>query len=327
MAAALLIGCAEGGPTSDEAPERVRREPTRAIGVRAARLLPVERGRATWYRAHRYFPDAPKETWDVVFFPVPDPDAGLCLESIGLGGAVGDVLRLVAYDDRLWLVSTADGRAWEGHRLYDSRTGGGTPARIRLTTGREAEAVRFEQGLGGVTLRTWFVAGVGLERLELREGAARRFLLERRESVSLAKPAGGYARDTPQTFWRSFQAALRRLDADALQDLVGGELARRLTKPLPAPRPLTAAANAAMPGHDRDGAAVRIRAIVADFLAARVVAAGPWTVDAGVSPPVARCPAKVTARVDGVLRTTPATIVLEQRAAGWTWIELERPPS
>lgn len=360
-----LAGCAEtegtpaeGGDAGDhreaEAALAADDAARRAQDGRAvARLLPIDPAHVLWFRATTTAAVGSAWTRDVALFASTFATGEPTLESIGLGVAPWDGLRLARGARDAWVILPSTGAgyrawtpdaAWEDGRDAEEVVAMGAGYRACQGRGRRLgwedldapggthRALRTEHGpaagASGDVARHWFLPEVGLARLEVEVGGRRELLLELVEVGPRGAPRGGYDATSPAALWGSVQAALRRLDVDGVETLLAPALLRRgrrsgadQVRDLVAPGDLRRAPAQADARH----LAARVQAGLGDLLLLDARLRGAWRIE-GTE---ATAPATVTVLdAGGHPRPARAVVVLARRAVGaWVWEDLRLEPA
>lgn len=356
---ALLAGC--GGP--DERPDApvageepdASHEPAQEAGEaqakreaearEAAALLPLEAGRVLWYRATTTVstPQGPAPyAREVALFTTRGPSGEPVLELVGGLAAPWDELgfwrgprEVVALFETgagggsVFLKGrepTARGgaRLWTPDPTWDASRG----RRLGWEQVGEWRALRTEHGRASEQLlRTWLARDVGVVQLEVVEKEVRALLLELVERGPRGAPGGGYDASSPGALWKSVTVALRRLDVDAFDALLGPALRRRErragwdeVRDLVPPAELRRARADPEAARDRELAA-RICAEVGDLLSLDVKLRGAWQADPR-DPTLVTAPALVTQLEAGEPHLRRARVVLGRHGDTWSWDDL-----
>ncbi|RMG15292.1 MAG: hypothetical protein D6731_08635 [Planctomycetota bacterium] len=307
-----LAAC--GGPTPrlpGEEPElerRLARDPGELVGID---LLPLRPRRVFWYRAHWKPPAGDPVDREVALFTAPDREAGTYLESLGLPAR----LRFVVKRRRLYL--TAGDLDAAGYRvvLHGSRS----RLRERNTALGSLPCLLVELEEAGLRARHWFSPGVGLVAYELSLVGAKELALslELLEELPRGPPPTGYDCRSPETFWKSYQEAVRRLDVGGLERLLAPELLRKLPWPGD-PSLLDPELPRALREDDPDLLELaRVRAWMPDLLDVRLEPTGPWKVAERAGAQVATAPGRIAAWLEDGEHRGPATIELRWGDDGW----------
>ncbi len=361
---AALVGC--GGPDEQpdarggladpvrevpDASHEQAEDPAEVVAKReaeareAAALLPLEADRVLWYRATTTVstPQGPAPyAREVALFTTRGPSGETVLEVVGGLAAPWDelgfwrgprevvaLLEAGAGGGSVFLRGrepTARGgaRLWAPDPTWDSSRG----RRLGWEQVGEWRALRTEHGRASEQLlRTWLARDVGIVQLEVVIEDARALLLELVERGPRGAPGGGYDASSPRDLWKSVTLALRRLDVDAFDSLLGPALRRRErrtgwdeVRDLVPPAELRRARADPEVTRDRELAA-RIRAEVGDLLALDVRVRGAWQTDPR-DPTLVTAPALVTRLEAGEPHLRQALVVLGRHGDSWSWDDL-----
>lgn len=320
-------------PAEDSADARAKRE---ADAREVAALLPLEAGRVLWYRATTTVstPQGPAPyPREVALFTSRGPSGEALLELVGGLTAPWDALCVWRGPREVGVLLGPGGgkgaaRVWTPDPAWDSGRG----RRLGWEQVGEWRALRTEHGRAGeLLLRTWLARDVGVVQLEVVVEDARALLLELVERGPRGAPGGGYDASSPGALWKSVAVALRRLDVDAFDALLGPALRRRerrtgwdevrdLVPPAELRRPRAEARADPEASRDRELAA-RIRAEVGDLLSLDVKVRGAWKADPR-DPDVVTAPALVTRLEGGEPHLRQAVVVLGRHGVAWSWDDL-----
>jgi hypothetical protein len=338
----------EGPDASHESAEesaeaRAKRE---ADAREVAALLPLEAGRVLWYRATTTVstPQGPAPyVREVALYTTRGPSGEALLELVGGLAAPWDALcfwrgprEVAALHEGGGSVflhgrePTARGgtRLWTPDPTWDANRG----RRLGWEQVGEWRAMRTEHGRAGEQLlRTWLARDVGVVQLEVIVEETRVLLLELVERGPRGAPGGGYDASSPGALWKSLTVALRRLDVDAFEALLGPALRQRerrtgwdevkdLVPPAELRRPRAEARADPEAARDRELAG-RIRAEVGDLLSLDVKVRGAWRTDPR-DPTVVTAPALVTHLEAGAPHLRQAVVVLGRHGDRWSWDDL-----
>lgn len=357
LTALVVAGCGgpdeqpDGGPPDPtrEAPDASHEQAEDAVEAQARReaeareaaaLLPLEAGRVLWYRATTTVstPEGPAPyAREVALFTSRGPSGEPVLEVVGALPAPWDALCFGRGPREVGVLLGAGAgggaaRLWTPDPTWDAGRG----RRLGWEQVGEWRALRTEHGRPGeLLLRAWLAREVGVVQLEVVVELARALLLELVERGPRGAPGGGYDASSPRALWQSLTVALRRLDVDALDALLGPSLRQRerrtgwdevrdLVPPAELRRARPEGRADPEAARDRELAA-RIRAEVGDLLSLDVRLRGAWQADPR-DPTLVTAPALVTRLEAGEPHLRRAVVVLGRHGDTWSWDDLRLAP-
>jgi hypothetical protein len=311
----------------DEEPDDDAPDPA-DYSLRAGQLFPMKPGRVYWYAATTRPRNAPEQTREIAIVSMWDRDAGTHLETVGLGEPE-TALRFVIGQ-----------RARNANTLYVLPGGFGEGAYSMTVLGQREELRRvhvvdrtwetiiFEHREGSSRMRHWLAPNQGLVRYDVEIEGEVVFSLELVDELRQGTPREGYSCSTPDEFWRSYRAALKRLDVQGLQRLLAPALRRRLARPArdgDLGLDKTLLRKARVSPRPSDILQERIRSMMPDLLGVELRPTGSWSLKKGAERELATAPAELVAWVDGKRKTGDAELVLSRGPKGEWQLETFRP--